>query len=33
MHCRDFSKVDIEKVNLPENHPFAMKKKVKNTVT
>ncbi len=26
--CRDFTKVDLEKVELPSNHPFAMKKQV-----
>ena len=28
MQDRDFTKVDIEKVDLPANHPFAMKKQV-----
>jgi hypothetical protein len=28
MQYRDFTKMDIEKVDLPANHPFAMKKQV-----
>ena len=27
-YCRDSPRFDIEKVDLPDNHPFAVKKKV-----
>lgn len=26
--CRDMPRVDIDKLELPDNHPFAVKKKV-----
>ncbi len=27
-NCRDTARFDIEKMDLPENHPFAVAKKV-----
>lgn len=32
VHCRDAPKIDIDQLDLPENHPFAVKKKVSSCI-